>query len=106
MTDTPDERWSLTLYINGSSPQSAEAVETVRRVCDTELGDRVELVVVDVHKQPALVVSDHIVATPTLVKRLPGRLVRLVGALSDPDRVRLGLDCTLVEKLEGADAPQ
>ena len=85
-------RWSLTLYVRGASPRSAAALETVRRICDEELADRVELRVVDVALEPALVLEDQIMAIPTLVKRLPAPLRRLVGNLSDADRVRSALD--------------
>ena len=85
-------RWSLTLYVSGASPRSAAALETVRRICDEELADRVELRVVDVALEPALVLEDQIMAIPTLVKRLPAPLRRLVGNLSDEQRVRSALD--------------
>jgi circadian clock protein KaiB len=88
----PTERWVLTLYVSGSSPRSSEAIENVRRVCDEELAGRVDLDIIDVNEHPALVVDDHILAAPTLVKRLPAPLRRLIGDLSDPARVRLGLD--------------
>jgi len=84
--------WALTLYVNGASAESIRAIEAVRRVCDDELGGQVELEVIDVHEQPAFVVRDQVVAAPTLVKRLPGPLRRIVGDLSDADRLRLGLD--------------
>ncbi len=90
VTDRADaERWALTLYINGASAGSIRAIEAVRRVCDDELGGHVELEVVDVHDHPALVLRDHIVATPTLVKRLPGPPRHIVGDLSDSARLRL-----------------
>lgn len=93
MTDTADAGpWTLTLYVNGASVQSIRAIEVVRRVCDHELGGQVELEVIDVHEQPALVVRNQVVAAPTLVKRLPGPLRRIVGDLSDPKRLNLGLD--------------
>lgn len=85
-------RWALTLYVAGSSPRSVAALENVRRICDEELPGQVELRVVDVVEQPALVLADRIVAVPTLVKHLPEPLRQLVGDLGDEDRVRSGLD--------------
>ena len=85
-------RWSLTLYVAGASPRSAEALETVRRLCDEELPGHVELEVVDVTDEPARTDRDRIVAVPTLVKRLPAPPRQLVGGLADADRVRAGLD--------------
>ena len=94
MTAPDDEqpRWSLTLYVSGASPRSAEALETVRRLCDEELQGQVELQVVDVTDEPALAAQDRIVAVPTLVKRLPAPPRQLVGDLADVDRLRAGLD--------------
>ena len=84
--------WTLTLYVSGASPRSAEAIDTIRRICDEELAGRVDLNIVDVAEQPALAISDDIIAVPTLVKRLPPPVRRLVGNLADTDRVRAGLD--------------
>ena len=87
-----DRRWSLTLYVSGASPRSAEAIDTVRRICDEELAGRVELRIVDVSEQPTQAISDDILAVPTLVKRRPPPPRRLVGNLADADRVRAGLN--------------
>jgi circadian clock protein KaiB len=88
-------RWSLTLYVSGASPRSAQALETVRRLCDEELPGQVELQVIDVTDEPALAEQDGIVAIPTLVKRQPAPPRQLVGELADVDRVRAGLDMGL-----------
>ena len=88
--------WSLTLYVSGASPRSAQALETVRRLCDEELPGQVELQVVDVTDEPALAGRDGIVAVPTLVKRLPAPPRQLVGDLADADRLRAGLDLPVV----------
>ena len=90
----PDDhpRWSLTLYVRGASPRSAQALETIRRLCDEELRGHVELEVVDVTDVPAVAARDRIVAVPTLVKRLPAPPRQLVGELGDLDRLRAGLD--------------
>lgn len=85
-------RWSLTLYVSGASPQSAAAVEAVRKICAEELPGRCDLDVVDVHDAPARVIADEVLAVPTLVKRLPTPLRRLVGDLGDVERLRSGLD--------------
>jgi circadian clock protein KaiB len=85
-------RWSLTLYVSGASPHSAQALETVRRLCDEELPGQVELQVLDVTEDPALAARDRVVAVPTLVRRLPAPPRQLVGDLGDVDRIRAGLD--------------
>jgi circadian clock protein KaiB len=102
MTDTAAaDRRALTLYVNGASPNSVQAIETVRRLCDEELAGAVELEIIDVHQQPALVVRDQVVVLPTLVSRLPGRLRRIVGDLSDPERLRLELDLRQADSGDG-----
>ena len=90
--DADHPRWSLTLYVSGASPRSAQALETVRRLCDEELPGQVELQVVDVTDEPALADQDRIVAIPTLVKRQPAPPRQLVGDLADIDRLRARLD--------------
>ena len=88
----PRPRWALTLYVSGASRHSAQALETVRRLCDDELSGQVELEVVDVTDEPDRAGRDRIVAVPTLVRRLPAPPRQLVGDLADVDRLRLGLD--------------
>ena len=85
-------RWSLTLYVSGASPRSAQALDTVRRVCDETLPGQVDLRVVDVAEHPDLAGEDQVLAVPTLVRQRPDPVRRLVGDLSDVDRVRAGLD--------------
>jgi circadian clock protein KaiB len=92
MSADAQPHWHLTLYVSGASPNSAAALDTVRRLCDKELPGQVDLEVVDVLEQPALVLRDDIVAIPTLVKKLPPPLRALVGDLSDTARLRIGLD--------------
>jgi circadian clock protein KaiB len=88
-------RWALTLYVSGASPRSAEAIVTVRRICDEDLNGRVDLTVINAIDHPALVKRDHILALPTLVKHSPEPLRHLVGNLTDAARVRVGLDLDL-----------
>jgi circadian clock protein KaiB len=87
-----DVRWKLTLYVNGASPRSAEAIVTVRKICDEDLAGMVDLTVVNAADHPALVLRDHILALPTLVKHSPSPLRQLVGHLTDVGRVRSALD--------------
>jgi circadian clock protein KaiB len=89
---TADDRWALSLYVDGASTNSIHAIETVRRVCDQELGGHVDLEVIDVRRQSARAASDQVVAVPTLIKRFPGPPRRIVGDLSDSFWERLGLD--------------
>ena len=94
MTDeSPDAPvWRLTLYVNGASPRSAEAIVTVRTICDEDLAGVVDLQVVNAVDHPAMVRQDNVLALPTLVKHSPTPLRHLVGHLTDAKKVRAALD--------------
>ena len=96
--------WTLTLYINGASPHSVHAIENARRLCEEEPG-QVDLEIIDVQQEPALVVRDQIVATPTLVRNTPTPLRRLVGDLSDLGRVRQSLELGTPENIDEHTTP-
>ena len=88
----PAEFWELRLYIAGQSPKSAAALANIRRICEEELKGRYRLEVIDLLKRPKLAVQDQIVAVPTLVRKLPPPLRKLIGDLSQSDRIVVGLD--------------
>jgi len=85
-------KYLLRLYISRSTLKSRVAVENIQRVCEERLHGRYHLEVIDIHDQANLARNAQIVAVPTLIKRLPLPLQRLVGDMSDLDRVLLGLD--------------
>lgn len=85
-------RYVLRLYVTGLTPRSLIAIESTKRICEEHLKGRYELEVVDISKHPSLAQGEQIIAAPTLIKELPQPLRRLVGDLSDQDRVLLGLD--------------
>ena len=85
-------KYLLRLYISRSTLKSRVAVENIQRVCEEHLHGRYHLEVIDIHDQANLARNEQIVAVPTLIKRLPRPLQRLVGDMSDLDRVLLGLD--------------
>lgn len=87
------ERYSFRLYVTGASPGSSRAISYIKAFCEQFLKGRYRLEVVDVYQQPALADEERILATPTLVRVSPLPLRRIVGNLSDPDRLhaRLGL---------------
>jgi circadian clock protein KaiB len=85
-------KYLLRLYISRSTLKSRVAVENIQRVCEEHLHGRYHLEVIDIHDQASLARDEQIVAVPTLIKRLPRPLQRLVGDMSDLDRVLLGLD--------------
>ena len=82
----------LRLYIIGSSPRSQRAVENVKKICEEYLKGRYELEVIDIYQKKTLSKYEQIIAAPTLIKKLPLPLRRLIGDMSDKDRILLGLD--------------
>jgi circadian clock protein KaiB len=91
----PESQYVLRLYINRSTTRSKMALENIQRVCEEHLKGRYDLEVIDIHDRASLARDEQIVAVPTLIKRLPAPLQRLVGDMSDLDRVLLGLDLRL-----------
>lgn len=85
-------RYVLRLYVTGTTGKSVRAIQNVRRICESHLKDRYDLEVVDIYKNLPLARVDQIVAAPTLVRRLPLPLRRLIGDMSDEERVLAGLD--------------
>ena len=85
-------KFRLKLYITGHTARSEQAIRNMEKICRGELDDKYELVVIDVLEDPQLAEDEKIIATPTLVKELPPPLRRLIGDLSDKEKVLLGLD--------------
>lgn len=85
-------RYILKLYVTGMTPRSAHAIENLQTFCEKHLTGRYELQVIDVYQQPELTRTEQIVAIPTLIKKLPLPLRRLIGDMSDEERVLVGLD--------------
>ncbi len=86
------ERYVLRLYVAGMTPRAGRAIENVRAICDQHLDGRYDLEVIDVYQQPVLARGQQIVAAPTLIRELPLPLRRIIGDMSNTDRVLLGLD--------------
>jgi circadian clock protein KaiB len=89
------QKYHLRLFVTGQTPRSVKSVDNLRRLCEKYLKGRYELEVVDIYQQPAMASENQIIAAPTLIKRLPLPLRRLVGDFSNQDRVMLGLDLRL-----------
>jgi len=85
-------RYVLRLYVTGMTPKSQSAMSNIQRISREYLDGHYELEVIDIYQQPELAKGEQIVATPTLIKKLPLPLRRLVGDLSQKERVLLGLD--------------
>ena len=91
--DEPNaERYVLRLYVTGMTPRSIRAVENVRAICEQHLLGRYDLEVIDVYQQPTLAKGEQIIAAPTLIKKLPLPLRKVIGDMSSAERVLLGLD--------------
>ncbi len=85
-------KYLLKLYITGHTPRSERAIRNLRRICEADLDGRYEMQVIDILEQPQLAEDEKILATPTLIKALPPPLRRIIGDLSDKEKVLLGLD--------------
>jgi circadian clock protein KaiB len=91
-TGGPLSNYILKLYVTGKTAKADVAIANLRRICDEELQGAYELQIIDVLERPDLAETDKILATPTLIKRLPPPLRRVIGDLSDKHKVLLGLD--------------
>ena len=86
------DRWSLRLYIAGHTAKAVAALDNLQRICEEHLAGRYSIEVVDLLKSPQLAAGDQILAVPTLVRKLPPPLKRIIGDLSNAERVLVGLD--------------
>ena len=85
-------KYLLRLYVTGTTGKSMRAIQNVRRICEEHLRGLYDLEVVDIYKNLPLARGDQIIAAPTLIKKLPVPLRRLIGDMSDEQRVLVGLD--------------
>jgi circadian clock protein KaiB len=90
--DADSGTYNLRLYVAGQTPKSLTAVANLKRICEEHLAGRYTIEVIDLLVTPQLAAGDQIVALPTLVRRLPPPLKRIIGTLSDTERVLVGLD--------------
>ena len=89
--DSGDERWELRLYIAGQTPKSRTAFINLKKLCEEHVPGRYEIEVIDLLVNPQLARGDQIVAIPTLVRRLPEPLRKIIGDLSDTEKTLVGL---------------
>ncbi len=97
----PAAGWDLRLYIAGNTPRSRTAMRNLRAICEEHLPERYRIHIIDLLRKPELASKDQIVATPTLLRRLPAPVRRLIGDLSEKERVLIRLDL-LIEGAEDA----
>ena len=86
-----EDRYVLRLYVTGTTPQSSQAILNIKRICNEHLKDRYDLEVVDLYQQPGLTRTEQIFAIPTLVKSFPLPMRKLIGNMSDIERVLAAL---------------
>jgi len=87
-----ESRYLLRLYITGMTARSQLAIENIKKICEEYLKGRYDLEIIDIYEKPTLAEGEQIIAAPTLIKKLPLPLRRLVGDLTNNERILLGLD--------------
>ena len=92
VTENQNERWTLRLYVAGRTPRCAAAEQNLRTVCEEHLAGRYSIEVIDLMEHPTLAHGDQILAIPTLVRKLPTPVRRIIGDLSNTESVLVGLD--------------
>jgi len=90
--DAAPAKWELRLYVAGQTPKSLQAFANLKRICEEHLAGEYHIEVVDLIKNPQLAQGDQILAIPTLVRRLPEPVRKIIGNLSNTERVLVGLD--------------
>ena len=86
------KKYLLKLFVTGQTPRSQLAIENLRRICEEEFQNQYDLIVIDILKRPQLAEDEKILATPTVTKELPPPIRRIIGDLSEKEKVLLGLD--------------
>lgn len=86
------EQYTLKLYVTGITPRSTKAISNIKKICEEHLKGRYNLEVVDLYLHPELALGEQIIAAPTLIKKLPLPLRRIIGDLSETEKVIVGLD--------------
>jgi len=86
------EFWELRLYVAGQTPKSLTAFSNLKGICEKHLAGKYRIEIVDLNKDPTLARGDQILALPTLVRKLPQPIRKIIGDLSDTERVLVGLD--------------
>jgi circadian clock protein KaiB len=99
MKERKREKYVLRLYVSGMSPRSIKAIENTKRISEENLKGRYELEVIDIFQQPEYAKKEQLLAAPTLIKKLPLPLRRLIGDMSDKDRILVGLDLIPKKKI-------
>lgn len=94
------EAYLLTLYVTGTTPRSTRAIANIKKICEEHLKGRYSLKVIDLYQEPSLAKSEQILAAPTLVKKLPMPVRRIIGDMSSIERVLVSLDIKEISQQE------
>lgn len=92
MKKKPPAKFELRLYVAGQTEKSVAALANLKRICETHLAGEYSIEIIDLTKNPALAAGDQILAVPTLVRRFPEPIRKIIGDLSNEERVLVGLD--------------
>lgn len=92
LSQSQEEYYTLRLYISGTTIQSVTALQNIKKICEEHLQGRYELEVIDIYQQKESVIAENIVAVPTLIKKLPLPLQKMIGNLSNTEKVLIGLN--------------
>lgn len=92
VTRLGEGKYVLRLYVAGMTPNSARAIANLKKICEEHLAGRYDLIVIDVYRKPTLAKGEQIIAAPTLIKKLPLPMRKLIGDMSDEGKVLIGLD--------------
>jgi circadian clock protein KaiB len=90
--DLKEIQYTLRLYVAGTTPLALRAINNIKTICEEHLQGRYELQVIDLYQQPQLAQGEQIIAAPTLIKKLPLPLRRIIGDMSNEERMLVGLD--------------
>lgn len=90
--DAKKQPYVLKLYVAGLTPRSQEAIRTVSAICEEQLAGRCDLEVIDIYQNPVLAKGEQIIAAPTLIKKLPLPLRKIIGNMADKEKILVGLD--------------
>ncbi len=95
LQESNNSHYTLRLYVSGITPRSRIAIQNIRKICEENLKGRYDLEVIDIYQQPDLIREEQILAAPTLIKKLPLPLRKIIGDMSNTERILVGLDLSL-----------
>ncbi len=98
LSESHKGKYILRLYITGATVRSVDAIKNIKKICEEYLEGRYELEVIDLYQKPYLAKDEQIIAAPTLIKKLPLPFRRIIGDLSNKEKVLLGLDLREIKK--------